>query len=247
MSITIESSTHLSEVTPITEVFRFDDEEELVPNLPTALVVTAYMFIGFLIVIGNSLVLAVVYRHKAMRVTTSILVGSLALADMMIGCFVVPSTIISFITGSESKGTVMCQVVPYIQLTSVSATIASMVMIAIERYHVILRIEQQPYTVKHTVMMVSLGWCLSGLYGLRVFIPTGEDEGGSTKVCDALNEDEGADIYLRIADLVVLVLVPFAVMSVLYGLIIRRLREHRHVPTTGQKKGYVQKELAVKV
>ena len=221
-------------------------EDEFVANLPTALIISVYAPIMIMTVSGNSLVLAVAYRHKAMRLTTSILIGSLAVADMLIGGFVVPTSLISAIMGTNNKGTVMCKVMPYTQLTSVTASISSMVLIAIERYHVIMRLHLQPFSVKRTITMVSMSWCLSACYGLRVFVPTGEDEGESTEVCDALNEDEDADIYLRVTDLVVLVMVPLVIMTILYGKIISHIWRSRSVSNQqsfGKKAGAIKVRL----
>ena len=158
---------------PITETFEAEDDEYVVPSMSKALVIIAYVIIGLFIIIGNLLVLIVVYRRKAMRNTTNILVGSLAFADLMIGFFVVPSTVISAVTNSGTKGALMCQLVPYIQLTSFTASILSMVLIACERFHVIVRTHKTPYTIKQTGFMVFGVWCISASYGLRVFIQTG--------------------------------------------------------------------------
>ena len=72
---------------------------------------------------------------------------------------------------------------------------------------------------------------------------TDDDE---EQICDALNEDEDSDLYLRVTDLIILVVIPLVIMGVLYGCIIKTLWLHSQAMGTQKIHGLGQKRRAVK-
>ena len=233
------------------------EEDEESGDIPDSVIIVIYSLIGLLIITGNILVLIVVYRRKAMRMTTNILVGSLSFANLMIGCFVIPSTIINIAMGNSYTGTLTCVLVPYVQLASITASILSMVLIAIERYHVIVMYYKPSFTPRATTLMVASVWLISAMYSLRVLIPLGshsdddddgDGDGDGELLCDMMQEDSDSDLYWRVTDLVMINLIPLCIMVVLYGTIKQRLwSTTNNLDTTRNQNSLGQKRRTVKV
>ena len=101
-----------------------------------------YVLLGILIVVGNLLVLLVVRGGRAMRNTTNILVGSLALSDLMIGTFIMPSFLVTSLAGIQREGILFCHLLTFLNLMSYFSSVYSMTLIAIERHHAIVYIHR---------------------------------------------------------------------------------------------------------
>ncbi len=50
-----------------------------------------------------------------------------------------------------------------------------------------------------------------------------ETAGGDSHFCNILYDEQSFDVWLRVADLIILFLVPMAIMMVLYGMMARKL------------------------
>ncbi len=72
-------------------------------SLPTAALFTlAYLFIFLLCLMGNGLVCVIVLRNRHMRTVTNIFILNLAVSDLLVGIFCIPTTLVdNLITGVE--------------------------------------------------------------------------------------------------------------------------------------------------
>ncbi|KAJ7305140.1 hypothetical protein JRQ81_011020 [Phrynocephalus forsythii] len=85
-------------------------------SLPVAvLYIVAYLLIFALCVVGNSLVCFVVLKNKQMRTVTNLFILNLAISDLLVGIFCVPTTLVdNLITGERRGGeTLMCNLYIY--------------------------------------------------------------------------------------------------------------------------------------
>ncbi|XP_031232488.1 pyroglutamylated RF-amide peptide receptor [Mastomys coucha] len=113
------------------------------PELP-ARAKLAFALAGALIfalaLFGNSLVIYVVTRSKAMRTVTNIFICSLALSDLLIAFFCIPVTMLQNISDKWLGGAFICKMVPFVQSTAVVTEILTMTCIAVERHQGILHV-----------------------------------------------------------------------------------------------------------
>ncbi|CAD6184444.1 unnamed protein product [Caenorhabditis auriculariae] len=123
-------------------------------------VLVAMMVVG---VVGNSLVVLVVFSNKSMRNALNIVLTNLALADLLILLFCLPPTVINDVTKTFWFSTVFCKSVLFIQNTSVYVSVLSLVFITCERWRAITYPLKPPFfSTSHVIPAIwLLGMMLS--------------------------------------------------------------------------------------
>ncbi|KAK7122217.1 hypothetical protein R3I94_019364 [Phoxinus phoxinus] len=141
-----------------------------IPELPAGAKTTfvvVYVVIFALALVGNSLVVYIVARKRAMRTATNIFICSLAVSDLLITFFCVPFTLLQNISSEWLGGVLVCKTVPFVQTTAIVTGILTMTCIAIERYQGIvypLKMKRQ-YTPKRAYKMLGLVWIAAVMVG----------------------------------------------------------------------------------
>uniref|UniRef100_A0A3P9LIV2 Neuropeptide FF receptor 1 n=1 Tax=Oryzias latipes TaxID=8090 RepID=A0A3P9LIV2_ORYLA len=93
----------------------------------------AYTFIFLLCMVGNILVCLIVLENRCMRTVTNLFILNLAISDLLVGIFCIPTTLVdNLITGWPFSNTV-CKMSGFVQGVSVSASVFTLVAIAVER------------------------------------------------------------------------------------------------------------------
>ncbi|KAL0964756.1 hypothetical protein UPYG_G00328480 [Umbra pygmaea] len=141
-----------------------------IPELPTGAKTTfviMYAIIFVLALVGNSLVVYIVVRKRAMQTATNIFICSLAVSDLLITFFCIPFTLLQNISSEWLGGVLVCKAIPFVQTTAIVTGILTMTCIAVERYHGIvfpLKMTRQ-YTPKRAYRMLGLVWSASVVVG----------------------------------------------------------------------------------
>ncbi|XP_046888588.1 pyroglutamylated RF-amide peptide receptor isoform X1 [Hypomesus transpacificus] len=141
-----------------------------IPELPVSAKTTfviMYAIIFVLALVGNSLVVYIVVRKRAMQTATNIFICSLAVSDLLITFFCIPFTLLQNISSEWLGGVLVCKTVPFVQTTAIVTGILTMTCIAIERYQGIvypLKMRRQ-YTPKRAYRMLGLVWIASVMVG----------------------------------------------------------------------------------
>lgn len=99
----------------------------------SAVYCVAYVLVFVVGLIGNSFVIAVVYRSPRMRTVTNFFIVNLAVADVLVIVFCLPATLMSNIFVPWFLGWFMCKAVAYIQGVSVAASVYSLVAVSLDR------------------------------------------------------------------------------------------------------------------
>ncbi|KAM9858164.1 neuropeptide FF receptor 1 like 2 [Aulostomus maculatus] len=100
--------------------------------------ILAYLFIFLLCMGGNILVCVIVLGNRRMRTVTNLFILNLAISDLLVGIFCVPTTLVdNLITGWPFSNTV-CKMSGFVQGVSVSASVFTLVAIAVERFRCIV-------------------------------------------------------------------------------------------------------------
>ncbi|XP_042134910.1 pyroglutamylated RF-amide peptide receptor isoform X2 [Peromyscus maniculatus bairdii] len=140
------------------------------PELP-ARAKLAFALTGALIfalaLFGNSLVVYVVIRSKAMRTVTNIFICSLALSDLLIAFFCIPVTILQNISDKWLGGAFICKMVPFVQSTAVVTEILTMTCIAVERHQGLVhpfKMKWQ-YTNRRAFTILGVVWLVAIIVG----------------------------------------------------------------------------------
>ena len=64
----------------------------------------AYMFIFLLCMVGNGLVCLIVVKNRHMRTVTNIFILNLAISDLLVGIFCIPTTLVDNLITGEAHG-----------------------------------------------------------------------------------------------------------------------------------------------
>ncbi|XP_016370420.1 pyroglutamylated RFamide peptide receptor [Sinocyclocheilus rhinocerous] len=141
-----------------------------IPELPAGAKTTfvvMYVIIFALALVGNSLVVYIVVRKRAMRTATNIFICSLAVSDLLITFFCIPFTLLLTLSHTHFRGVLVCKTVPFVQTTAIVTGILTMTCIAVERYQGIvhpLKMKRQ-YTPKRAYRMLGLVWIAAVMVG----------------------------------------------------------------------------------
>nr|XP_045360086.1 kiSS-1 receptor [Camelus bactrianus] len=97
------------------------------------------LFFGALLLlglVGNSLVIFVICRHKQMRTVTNFYIANLAATDLTFLLCCVPFTALLYPLPAWVLGDFMCKFLNYIQQVSVQATCATLTAMSVDRWYV---------------------------------------------------------------------------------------------------------------
>ncbi|XP_036451451.1 trace amine-associated receptor 6-like [Colossoma macropomum] len=159
--------------------------------------------------------------RKELHTPTNLLILSLAVADLLVGLFVMPVNIIKLIDTCWYLGKVACSVFPVINSLSLSGSLCSLILIAVDRYIAVSDplLYSSRITVCKMAVYIILGWsfCLMYVFVFTYFNDHLTPSQMSTKCygqCVLIIKHSWA-----IAGIVISFLAPCSVILVLYSLI----------------------------
>ncbi|XP_016428233.1 neuropeptide FF receptor 1 like 2 [Sinocyclocheilus rhinocerous] len=131
-------------------------------SLPVAATLTmAYLFIFLLCMVGNGLVCLIVLENRRMRTVTNLFILNLAVSDLLVGVFCIPTTLVdNLITGWPFTNTV-CKMSGLVQGMSVSASVFTLVAIAVDRFRCIVYPFQPKLSLLVAKVTIVMIWVLA--------------------------------------------------------------------------------------
>ncbi|XP_066507205.1 neuropeptide Y receptor type 4 [Hoplias malabaricus] len=104
----------------------------------TLMLVLCYALVLVLGLLGNILLICIIARQQDRRNVTSIFIANLSVSDILICVFCLPFTVSSMLMDRWVFGAVLCRLTPYIQCMSITVSVLSLVLIALERHQLVL-------------------------------------------------------------------------------------------------------------
>ncbi|XP_063167451.1 neuropeptide FF receptor 1-like [Candoia aspera] len=126
-----------------------------------AIFIMAYLIVFLSCMAGNSLVCMVVAKNQRMRTVTNFFILNLAISDLLVGIFCVPTTLIDTLITGWPFNQVICTMSGLIQGTSVSASVFTLVAIAMDRFHCIVLPFRERLSLPKAVVILIVVWLLS--------------------------------------------------------------------------------------
>ncbi|NWS11080.1 NPFF2 protein, partial [Pachyramphus minor] len=126
-----------------------------------AVFIISYLLIFLLCMVGNGLVCFVVLRSKHMRTVTNLFILNLAVSDLLVGIFCMPTTLLDNIIAGWPFGSLVCKMSGMVQGISVSASVFTLVAIAVDRFRCVVYPFKQKLTVPTAVTIVVVIWVLA--------------------------------------------------------------------------------------
>ncbi|KAL7836924.1 hypothetical protein AOLI_G00282080 [Acnodon oligacanthus] len=138
-------------------------------SLPVAAsLILAYLFIFLLCMVGNGLVCLIVLENRRMRTVTNLFILNLAVSDLLVGVFCIPTTLVdNLITGWPFTNTV-CKMSGLVQGMSVSASVFTLVAIAVDRFRCIV----YPFQPKLTLLVAKVTIVMIWVLALVIMCPS---------------------------------------------------------------------------
>ncbi|EDO35556.1 predicted protein, partial [Nematostella vectensis] len=189
----------------------------------------AYAVIFPISLLGNSLVLFVVYRHHTLRNALNYLIVNMAIADLLVTIFTMPYSVSYLYIQNRwfggVFGEILCKVVQSAVAISIAASIFTLTTITIDRFISIVYVWKQTLTLGTSKLALVLIWVFSvGMFGFyfRAYRVNKSARGLS---CDPKYDfaPEEFPKYFAVCMFVFLYAVPLALMAVLYSIICRKL------------------------
>ncbi|KAG7490576.1 neuropeptide FF receptor 1-like [Solea senegalensis] len=123
--------------------------------------ILAYFFIFLLCMIGNILVCLIVLENHRMRTVTNLFILNLAISDLLVGIFCIPTTLVDNLITGWPFSNIVCKMSGFVQGVSVSASVFTLVAIAVERFRCIMYPLQPKPTVLVAKAAIVLIWVLA--------------------------------------------------------------------------------------
>ncbi|NXN85970.1 NPFF2 protein, partial [Bombycilla garrulus] len=126
-----------------------------------AVFITSYLLIFLLCMVGNGGVCFIVLWSKHMRTVTNLFILNLAVSDLLVGLFCMPTTLLDNIIAGWPFGSLVCKMSGMVQGISVSASVFTLVAIAVDRFRCIVHPFKQKLTVPTAVTIIAVIWVLA--------------------------------------------------------------------------------------
>ncbi|XP_078660159.1 neuropeptide FF receptor 2-like [Branchiostoma floridae x Branchiostoma belcheri] len=211
---TISTATRLKQSVPVIALFG-----------------VSYFLIFALCLVGNTLVCFVVIKIPRMRTVTNYFILNLAVSDLLVGIFCMPFTLVDNIVLGWPFGDAMCRLVPFMQTTSVIASVFTLLAIAVDRFYAVVLPMKPKLTVSQMAKAVTAIWVFAVSISLPLIIFNHDKEypdqvGNVVYLVHHCQEQfPGVDVskYYSLSLFVLCYLVPLGIILVLYVLIGHRI------------------------
>lgn len=137
-----------------------DDQCHMSSTL-TACLIAWYGVTMVLGLLGNVGLICIITRRKEKVNVTGIFICNLSFSDILVCVFCLPFTVVYTLMDHWVFGSLLCRLVPFIQCTSVTVSVLSLVFIALERHQLIINPSGWKPTVGHAHVALVLIWILA--------------------------------------------------------------------------------------
>ncbi|KAM4528191.1 neuropeptide FF receptor 2-like [Odontesthes bonariensis] len=126
-----------------------------------AVFTVSYLLIFVVCMVGNGVVCFIVLRRKNMRTVTNLFILNLAISDLLVGIFCMPTTLVDNIITGWPFGSIVCKLSGMVQGISVSASVFTLVAIAIDRFRCIVYPFKQKLTIATSKLIIAIIWVMA--------------------------------------------------------------------------------------
>ncbi|XP_058466990.1 5-hydroxytryptamine receptor 1D [Malaya genurostris] len=187
-------------------------------------------------VIGNTLVILSVATTRRLRTVTNCFVMSLAVADWLVGIFVMPPAVILFVVDKWQLGWILCDIWISLDVLLCTASILSLCAISVDRYLAVtqpLTYSKRRRSKRLALLMIFVVW----LVALAITCPPilgWYDQDRKRNECQ-YNQNKGYVVFSAMGSF----FIPMSVMLYVYSKIccVLTSRQHRMTTTEATEKG----------
>ncbi|XP_063051967.1 neuropeptide Y receptor Y8b [Engraulis encrasicolus] len=137
--------------------------------LGTTVLIVAYSVVLAVGLVGNTCLVLVIVRQKEMRNVTNVFIANLSCSDILVCVLCGPVTAIYALMDRWILGEALCKITNFVQCMSVTVSVLSLVLIALERHQLIIHPTGWKPTVGHSYLAVGLTWLVACTISLPFF------------------------------------------------------------------------------
>ncbi|XP_077204001.1 neuropeptide Y receptor type 4-2 [Paroedura picta] len=132
----------------------------------TICLATLYSLVFVLGILGNMCLIVILARQKEKVTTTNILITNLIASELIMCTFCLPFTIVTVLLNYWVFGAAMCKMTSFIQCMSMTVSILSLVLIAVERHQLILNPTGWRPSLSQAYQGIAASWIFASVLSL---------------------------------------------------------------------------------
>ncbi|XP_076131868.1 nociceptin receptor [Alosa pseudoharengus] len=216
-----------------------DTEENFLPSGLKITIVMVYMIVCVVGLVGNCLVMYVIVRYTKMKTATNIYIFNLALADALV-LATLPFQGTDVYLGFWPFGNALCKAVISIDYYNMFTSTFTLTVMSMDRYVAVCHpVKALDMRTPHKAKLVNIGvWVLASAFGVPAMVMGNMDleEGQSIECIIALPHPRSYwDPVFGTCVFLFSFLIPVAIISVCYSLMVKRLRSVRILSGSKEK------------
>ena len=196
------------------------------------LVTVLYVVIFPIALLGNSLVLHVVFKRQSMRSVLNLLIVNMAIADLLVTVFIMPYSVAYVFVRLEwfsgIFGLILCKTVHFSLTASIAGSVITLIVITVDRFVSIVFVWKTCLNLRTSKAALVIIWVISiAIMGLHLEVYTVKQAmpGDERYFCypDWQRMPVDFNKYFAVGMFVMLYATPLALMAILYSMIAHKL------------------------
>ena len=197
----------------------------------------AYSLILVVSLVGNSLIVLIVYKTPTLRKPINMLIANMAMSDLLYPIFPIPVRLTELHVGSwligGTLGQALCKIYPFFSDISSLVSIQSLVLITVDRYAAVVVPLRSPLISRKVCRCLIVGtWILAAAFHWPYLFTFNLVEYQEEKWCEnqwevIFGENSSFGIYILSA-FIFFYYIPFVVLVILYSIILIKLKKQAH-------------------
>ena len=183
--------------------------------------------------IGNSLIVIIVFKTPTLRKPMNFMIVNMAISDLLFPIFLFPLNLVEmqadFWLISDSLHLTLCKIGFFLLTVSATVSIQSLILITVDRFGaVVMPIRGSPLIGRRLCLfLIVVTWIVSvaanspHLFAFK-FV---EDPGEMVLTC--VIQESSANYYI-VANFIAFFYIPFVLLIILYAIILIKLKQHAH-------------------
>ena len=191
-----------------------------------------YALIFPIALLGNSLVLYVVFKRQSMRSVLNLLIVNMAIADLLVTVFIMPYSVAYLFVGLEwfsgIFGLILCKTIHFSLTASIAGSVITLIVITVDRFVSIVFVWKTCLNLRTSKVSLVVIWLIAiAIMGLHLEVYTVDQAipGDERYFCYPDWQRMPADFnkFFAVGMFFMLYAFPLVLMAILYSMIVHKL------------------------